>query len=77
MLTASSLYYELIVVFNHMYGQIPPTDIIYSFATLSVYTLYFLYIVSLTGKLNWKYMLVLVPGVAIAMVIGDYPMVSL
>ena len=67
---AASLYFGHFVVFNHLYYLIPVTDTIYSLATLSVYPLFLIYIISLTGKLRWRDIWMLVPGVLIAMVIG-------
>ena len=70
MLTATSLYFAHFVVFNHLYSLIPLTDTIYTFATLSVYPIFFLYIIALTGKLNLSDFWVLIPGLLIASVIG-------
>ena len=70
MLTATSLYFAHFVVFNHLYSLIPLTDTIYTFATLSVYPIFFLYIIALTGKLRLYNFWVLIPGILIASVIG-------
>lgn len=70
MLTATSLYFGHFVVFNHVDSLIPITDTIYSFATLSVYPIYYLYIEALTNKMrNWLY-LILLPGLVVASIIG-------
>ena len=70
MVVATSLYFGHFVVFNHLYSFIPVTDTLYSLATLSVYPLFLLYIISLTGKLRWRDTWLLLPGVLIAAVIG-------
>ena len=70
MLTASLLYFGHFCVFNDLYGLIPITDTIYTFSTLSVYPIFYVYLVALTGKLNWKHWSCLLPGVLIGGIIG-------
>ena len=70
MVVATSLYFGHFVVFNHLYHWVPVTDTIYSLATLSVYPIFLLYIISLTGKLRRRDILILMPGILFAVVIG-------
>lgn len=70
MLTATILYFAHFVVFNHLYNLIPLTDTLYTFATLSVYPIFFLYILSLTCKVKRHYYLILLPSIVIASVVG-------
>ena len=70
MLTATILYFSHFVFFNKIYNLIPITDTLYNFATLAVYPIYFLYIISLTGKVQWKDSLILLPAVILSLVIG-------
>lgn len=70
MLTATLLYFAHFVVFNHIYSLIPLTDTIYTFATLSVYPIFFLYIIALTGELKLFHFLILLPGILFSGIIG-------
>lgn len=70
MLTATLLYFAHFVVFNHIYELIPVTDTIYIFSTLSVYPIFYLYLVSLTGKVKKRDVWVLIPGITIATIAG-------
>ena len=70
MLTATCLYFGHFVVFNHLHSLIPITDTLYTCATLSVYPIYYIYIVSLTDKLRPRQYLILLPGILIGAVIG-------
>ena len=70
MLTATVLYFSHFVFFNKIYPWIPLTDTLYNFATLAVYPIYYLYILSLTQKLRWKHGLILLPALLLSLVIG-------
>lgn len=70
MFTATCLYFGHFIVFNHIKSLIPVTDTLYSFSTLSVYPIFYIYIISLTGKVRPAHWLILVPGLVIAGVIG-------
>ena len=70
MLTATSLYFGHFIVFNHIESLIPLTDTVYSLATLSVYPLFYLYILSLTDTIKKRHLLLLLPGALIAATIG-------
>lgn len=70
MLTATILYFAHFVVFNHLHNLIPITDTLYTFATLSVYPIFFLYIISLTDRLKPYYYFILLPGGIIALMVG-------
>ena len=70
MLVATSLYFGHFIVFNHLYDWVPVTDTIYSLATLSVYPIFWIYIKSITERLQKRNLLILLPGVLLATVIG-------
>ena len=70
MLTATLLYFAHFVVFNHIYSLIPLTDTIYTYATLSVYPIFFLYIIALTGELKLFHFWILFPGILFSSIIG-------
>ena len=70
MATASVLYFAHFVVFNHLYKLIPISDTIYTFATASVYPIFYLYLVALTGKLRRLHLSILLPGALLALWIG-------
>ena len=70
MLTATTLYFGHFTVFNHIYEWIPLTDTIYTFATSSVYPIFYLYIISLTGRLKTRHLFILLPGLILALIVG-------
>ena len=71
MLVATSLYFGHFIVFNHLYDWVPVTDTIYSLATLSVYPIFWIYIKSMTERLQKKDTLILLPGLFLATIIGS------
>ena len=70
MLTATLLYSAHFIFFNRIYNLIPISDIIYNYATIAVYPLYFIYIRSITEGYSKRYYLYLIPAAIMALTIG-------
>lgn len=72
MAVASSLYLGHCFYFNRVYAILPVSDTVYSFATLAVYPLYYVYLrwVTTACRISWRTFWVLVPAVTVATTVG-------
>lgn len=72
MLTATVLYFAHCAFFNKAYPIIPFTDTLYSFSTVAVYPLYYIYIIALTGtkRFSIKSYIILIPALLLGICVG-------
>ena len=72
MLVATNLYFAHCVYFSREFALVPFTDVLYSFANVAVYPIYYLYIKSLTSShpISWKDLLILLPAIILGIASG-------